>query len=204
MMKKSNYIVVGLSVIFLLITFLLETKFITSFDTVIYNLVTTNMNEFWTGFNRVFTFLSSTELIVSVCVILFGVFFYLKKRNISYFVVGSLALSTTVNNIVKLIVRRERPTVLELVEEGTFSYPSGHTMCATSLYLLLVYLVIKSDISKRLKIVLSVILSIIPFLVAISRIYLGAHFASDVIAAIILAIILLIVEVNLLVKKKWL
>lgn len=203
-MKKSNYIVVGLSVIFLLITFLLETKFITSFDTVIYNLVTTNMNDFWTGFDRVFTFLGSTEFIVSVCVILFGVFFYLKKRNISYFVVGSLAISTTVNNIVKLIVRRERPTVLELVEEGTFSYPSGHTMCATSLYLLLVYLVIKSDISKRLKIVLSVILSIIPILVAISRIYLGAHFASDVIAAIILAIILLIVEVNLLVKKKWL
>ena len=56
---------------------------------------------------------------------------------------------------------------------------------------------------KKYKIILSVIIGIIPILVMLSRIYLGAHFASDVIGACILSTIILLVATNIIEKRGW-
>ena len=55
----------------------------------------------------------------------------------------------------------------------------------------LIYFILKSKISKTYKIIFSVILCIIPLLVGISRIYLGAHFFSDVFGGALLSSMLL-------------
>ena len=65
-------------------------------------------------------------------------------------------------------------------------------MASVSMYGILMYLVIKSKLSKKYKILLSVFLCILPILIGISRIYLGAHFASDIIGALLLSTIILL------------
>lgn len=201
-MNKKNILVGILSLLFITLVILIKTNTIVSFDNFIYSIVTNKMSELLTSIYKVFTFLGSTAFIVGLCVFFFVLFILLKKNNIGYIITGCLIISTIVNNIIKIIIRRPRPEVLRLVIEKSFSFPSGHTMASVSMYGILLYLIIKSNLNKKLKWLLGIILSILPLLVGISRIYLGAHFASDILGGAIVSIILLLIETSLIAKYK--
>ena len=123
----------------------------------------------------------------------------LKKKDYAFKCAGILVISTLLNNIVKVIIRRPRPEYITVIE-STFSYPSGHTMASVTLYGFLIYYLFKTKISKSYKILFSILLGIIPFVVAISRIYLGAHYFSDVFGAMLLSLALL-TSIDLLYDK---
>jgi len=203
-MKKKNILIGILIVLFIVLTVLIKTHTIDSFDTSIYNIVILKMNDTITIINKIITFLGSTVFIVSLCVVLFFLFLFLKKKNIAFIIAGCLIISTIFNNVVKLIIRRPRPEVLRLVTEKSFSFPSGHTMGAVSMYGIILYLIIKSNLNKNVKWMLGIIFTVLPILVGISRIYLGAHFASDIIGGILLALALLLIETSIIAKNKWL
>ena len=203
-MNKKSIIACLLGIAFIILTILVKTNNLVNFDSSIYNLVTNGMNDGLTTFYKVCTFLGSTAFMVSLCVILFITFIILKRKDIAILEASVLIISTVVNNVVKLIIRRERPEVLKLVIEKSFSFPSGHTMASVTMYGILIYLINNSNLDKRLKIIFSIILGIIPILVMLSRIYLGAHYASDVIGACILSTTLLLIETMIVEKKGWL
>ncbi|WP_371866371.1 phosphatase PAP2 family protein [Duganella radicis] len=120
--------------------------------------------------------------------LLFGAFaLYLWRAQARYWL---LALAFAVpggmllNVALKHVFQRTRPVFEEpLVTLATYSFPSGHTTAATCFYGLLVsYLVIARPAwSVRLGTV-AVCLTMV-LLVALSRVYLGAHYVSDVLAA---------------------
>ena len=181
------------SILFIIITLLVKFDVVSKFDTFIYEIVTFKMTPLISNIFKSITFFGSTIFIV-LLVIFFLCAFILKKDNKKgYLVAFTLIVSTILNNVVKIIIRRARPTVLALVTETTFSYPSGHTMASVSMYGILVYLVSKSKLNKKLKIFLEIILGILPIIIGISRIYLGAHFASDVIGAMLLSTVLILI-----------
>ena len=190
-MKARKYLVIILSILFIFLTLLIKMDLVSEFDSFIYNLFT--INDTNTLIFKSITFLGSTLFVILLCIFFFILFKILKKKQ-GYILVGVVIISTIFNNIIKLLIRRERPLVLKLVIEKTFSFPSGHTMASVSLYGILIYLVLKSNLNKKLKVILSIMLGIIPLLVGISRIYLGAHFATDIIGGYLLASILLIIE----------
>lgn len=202
-MKKRISITSILLILFIAITVLIKTDIIVPFDDVIYKLVTFKMNDIITSIFKVFTFLGSTGFIIFLCVFFLVLSIILKKKNVGLIIDGVVIISTIVNNVVKVIIRRARPTVLALVTEKSFSFPSGHTMASTTMYGILLYLVLKSDMKKSYKVTLSIILGILPILVMLSRIYLGAHFASDVIGGYILSVAMLLIETYFIDKKKW-
>ena len=195
MKKYLNFIVAGILVIALIaIMVLIKNGGIVNFDKNVFNLVTANENIYLENMYRVFTFLGSTAFIVGACLAIFVIFIIIKKKEIGFVIVGSVVISTIVNNVIKLIFRRPRPEVRRLVVEKSFSFPSGHTMAAVTLYGILIFFVMKSKLNKVLKIAISIVLGLLPICVAVSRIYLGAHYASDVIGAAITSTALLLVE----------
>lgn len=203
-MKNRKWIILGLTLIFALLSILICTNIIKPFDTFMYELITFKMNDTFTNIYKVITFLGSTLFIILLCIFFFLLFIFLKKKNIGIIISSVLIISTIFNNLLKIIFCRVRPDVIKLVHESSYSFPSGHTMASVSMYGILIYILLKSNINKKLKVCLITFLSILPILVGLSRVYLGAHFISDIIGGFLVSIILLLIETYIIDKKKWL
>ena len=109
------------------------------------------------------------------------------EKTTAALVVTSLAAGFILSTLFKVQYARPRPDVFPpLVVEHSYSFPSGHTMAAVSFYGLLAIL-----LWQRGHRLLAVVAALWVLLVAFSRVYLGAHYPSDVLASLALGIILL-------------
>jgi len=201
MNKKTKYIILTLLVIsFFLMLWSVLTHRIDAFDTAVYNLVTINKCDTVTSIYKVITFFGSTAFMVALAIFFLVIFYKNKKGGI---IAVGLIISTIINNVIKPIVKRQRPIDLMMVEESTFSFPSGHTMAAVTMYGLLIYLVWQSKFDKKLKILFTILFGLLIVAIGLSRIYLGAHYASDVIASVIVSSIWLLIYISFIKNKKF-
>ena len=192
-MKKINkkiFIPISLLFLFIINTILVISNKVSLIDKSIHDFVIKFSSEITTSIMKIFTFFGSTIFIVILSIILFIIFIILKQKDKAFKTEGAIIISTIINNIIKIIIRRPRPEYITVVEK-TFSYPSGHTMASTTLYGILLYLLLKSNLNKTYKIGFGIILGNLPLLVGISRIYLGAHFFTDVFGGYLLSGIIL-------------
>lgn len=148
------------------------------------------------------TQLGSTAVIVGLNMFIIGVGY--TSNNEPLAIAGIVSLGTGIlGNGLKLLWRRSRP-VSDYVERmffKTYSFPSGHSSSSTLLYGMLAYLVAGIAIQPW-SIAAVGILAALPILVGLSRVYLGAHYASDVLAGWLLggaglAVIVFIVKPTL-------
>ena len=173
-------------------------------DNGVYNYLTTNRNVTMTNIFIILTFLGSTLYIVILNIAIFVYTILRKKYQYSLFLANSLT-SVLANNILKAIVQRPRPDVLRLVTETGYSYPSGHTMIAILFYGTIIYFLFKYKVKGKWLVTSVLVLLMIG--IAVSRIYLGVHYASDVIGGILIAISLILITTTLhesLIEKEWL
>ena len=202
-MKKNKLcIIISLLVIFIINTILVVCHKYERFDAFIHNSVMKLHSELTTRVMKTFTFCGSTAFIVGLALGLFIVIMIKKRKSVAFSTVGTLIVSTLANNIIKLIIRRPRPVYMTVVE-NTFSYPSGHKMASTTLYGFLIYLIVKSDMPRKYKIFYGTALGILILCVGMSRIYLGAHYFSDIFGGFILSLSLLLIFTCINDKKKW-
>ena len=191
-MKKRNIVVISLLLIFILITVLMLTGNISIFDDIIYNALFSIRNNFFDTFFKTITKLGNTITIIILVIILI---LTLKKED-KYLIGINVVTTVLTNQILKHIIRRERPPHLRLIKEGGFSYPSGHAMISIALYGMLIYIVNKNIKNKYLKITLTIILSLIILGIGLSRIYVGVHYPSDILSGYILSLVIIILVVN--------
>jgi len=107
---------------------------------------------------------------------------------------GAMIASTLTSLAVKGLVGRERPpedTMLVPGAETTASFPSGHTIGTATLLLVAGYLVCSRTPSVARIVAWGVATVVGTALVALSRLYLGYHFLTDVVAAVALAVVVL-------------
>lgn len=119
-----------------------------------------------------------------VAAIMVAAFFYFKygRWKFTLQTILVLLLSSLSNVVLKKVINRERPSLEHLVAVSTLSYPSGHSMSAMAFYGFLIYLSFRFSGSWWLKAAAFIGFGGLILLIGISRIYLGVHYPSDVIA----------------------
>ena len=90
--------------------------------------------------------------------------------------------SSALNELLKWIFQRDRPDIARLIEATGYSFPSGHAMASITLYGLLAYLVWLNMRDRPLRFFLTLTLALLVAAIGTSRIYLGVHYPSDVLA----------------------
>ncbi len=105
---------------------------------------------------------------------------YLKAFLVIFFTQGSYILVDFIKNL----IQRERPTL-----HAGYSFPSGHTTITMCFYGILIYLIMHYVRSQFWRIALSVFFGFMIFMVGLSRMWLGVHFPTDVLAGLFLGFI---------------
>ena len=120
----------------------------------------------------------------------------IKNKKIGISIFSNLVIITILNQLIKRILQRPRPTEYRIIEETGYSFPSGHSMVSMAFYGYLIYLIYKYVKNKYLKWISIVLLSILICSIGVSRIYLGVHYTSDVLGGFLLSISYLVIYIS--------
>lgn len=158
-----------------------------AFDLKIISCIQSLENEYLTVFYKMITIIADTYQ-SAIITILIVAFLYIKKyyREALFLAITMSACGIAIP-LLKNIFSRERPDFYRLIEISGYSFPSGHTTSATTMYLTLTIIVL-SIMNKLNKYFIFSIAVIGIVIIGSSRIYLGVHYPTDVMAGICLGI----------------
>lgn len=163
-------------------------------DIIGYKIISTFLiSDFATPIAKFITNFGGAIFIILLTVILIAV---IKNKKIGLSILTNLAIITILNQLLKRILQRPRPTEYRIIEESGYSFPSGHSMISMAFYGYLIYLIYKYVENKNVKWILISLLSILICLIGISRIYLGVHYASDVLGGFLISISYLVIYIS--------
>jgi undecaprenyl-diphosphatase len=192
--KRAVPAAVGFTV-FIMIAYFVATRDVLSLDSVlcesIYGMRSEGLTAFFTGI----TYLGNWQTITSVCVTLL----ILPQTRLGFGVPASVAaiLATLTQKALKLSFQRARPDLsLHLINQGGYSFPSGHSFTVLIFYGMLIWLCrnhMKNRVAANL---ITVLLSCLIALIGFSRIYLGVHFPSDVLGGWSLGFCILMILIS--------
>ena len=154
-------------------------------------------SDFATSFFKFITRIGDWYVIVGI--IILSLIFFKKYFKV---ITTNAVFITLVNQILKIIIQRPRPSDFQIISVSGYSFPSGHAMISTAFYGFVFYLIYKSNLSNKYKVLFGMIILILVILICISRVYLGVHYLTDVIAGSSLAVLYLTVYTYLLKTKK--
>ncbi len=149
-----------------------------------------------------FTYLGNTEIIfvVECCAILIFLMYH-RRRDIVLFM-GSVFAGQVVSFLFKTITERPRPEGGFLPILGSDSFPSGHALMAMVFYGLVAYLFTRSVRSSGKRVIILVGAGLLIFLIGFSRVYLGVHWLSDIVAGWALGGVLLALFISIFERTK--
>ncbi|MGN7941875.1 phosphatase PAP2 family protein [Bacillus sp. 7586-K] len=178
-MKKWFFLSV---ILFLGLAFLYRYEFIYLIDVKITLLFETLRTTLLTN---IFLFLSevgSIKYMFPIC-IFFTILLLYKKRIISALFLFILLFSVRwINSELKELFSRERPHFDAVYKEAFYSFPSGHSMNSIAIYSFICYLFIQYIESEKIRKFCIATTTILIGLIGMSRIYLGVHYLTDVLA----------------------
>lgn len=193
-LTKDNYKWIILSICLILFLSLAEDVFnkeIMQVDIIGYNFVKTYLvKKEITPIMKIVTFFGGATCLIGLTLVLF---ITIKNKKIGLLIGTNLIVITILNQIFKFILQRPRPTENRIINENGYSFPSGHSMISMAFYGFLIYLIYKYVKNKKLKYISITLISILIIFIGISRIYLGVHYTSDVLAGFLFSISYLII-----------
>ena len=197
MKKNIKWIICILSlIIFLILGYLVKTNNDLIIDTVIYNLISNIITDNLTYVIKFITFLGSATIVILITIIALII---LKNKKIGLFMALDLITITIFQYLLKAIFGRSRPIGINLIEESSYSFPSGLSLTAMAFYGFIIYLIYKSKL--KYKKVYIILLSLLILLIGLSRVYLGVHYITDVLGGFTFSLFYLIIFINILKKQ---
>jgi hypothetical protein len=145
-----------------------------------------NRGDLWDPFSGVFSRFGNTESVIAVCLLVVAVLWW-RTKDWRWSVVPLIAISlqATIFLFATIVVGRQRPPAIPMdASPPTSSFPSGHVGAATALYVSFLFLAQRID-RAWLRQVVSGLCVLIPLLVAVARLYRGAHHVSDVVIGLL-------------------
>ena len=191
-MMKGSFALLLFMIIGYIVKFYPE--MLVSFDQPIQTAIRGDLPETLTLLFRAITHLIDIPVIISWVLIVAFVFYRKQWKMESYLMLGNLALAGILIVTFKNIYQRPRPEILHLVEEKGFSFPSGHSLAVTIMVGTLIVIFsqrIKNTVWRK---IVPILLSLYLVSVLVSRIYLGVHYPSDVIASFCVGLGVLFME----------
>ena len=150
------------------------------------------ITDFATPIAKFITNFGGPIFLSTICIILFII---IKNKKIGLSIIMNIAIIAILNQVLKRILQRPRPTEFRIIEETGYSFPSGHSMVSMAFYGYLIYLIYKYIKNKYVKCIAIVLLSILICSIGISRIYLGVHYTSDVLGGFLISVSYLIIYI---------
>lgn len=174
---------------------------LTNLDQSILTFLVEKRSGFLTTIFSLFSFLGNWQFIVLAMVLL--VVILIVKKKLSFIapfilVVGGSGLVTFLG---KIYFHRPRP-LFSVFKETGFSFPSGHATVAVAFFGFLAFMMISLGWAKK-KSLIYTSSALLIILIGFSRMYLGAHYLSDVVVGYVVGLVFLFVSVFLLMKKKY-
>ena len=141
-----------------------------------------------------------SKFMLGLLLVISMIWLFVKRKDVwgmrLYFI--TVAGGGLLNLLLKNFFKRERPNINRIIEADGFSFPSGHSMGSMTYYGFLGYLVMRSKRKPLSKLGLGIFLCLVILLIGISRIYLGVHYPSDVVAGFIAGSVWLVICISLL------
>ena len=198
MKDKQTYLTKGsfALLLFMIIGYIVKfyPEMLVSFDQPIQTAIRGDLPETLTLLFRAITHLIDIPVIITWVLIVAFIFYRKQWKLESYLMLGNLALAGILIVTFKNIYQRPRPEILHLVEEKGFSFPSGHSLAVTIMVGTLIVILsqrIKNTVWRK---IVQILLSLYIVSVLVSRIYLGVHYPSDVIASLCVGLGVLFME----------
>lgn len=163
-------------------------------DIIGYKMVSTFLiSDFATPIAKFITNFGGAIFLIGLTVLLI---ILIKNKKIGLSIFANLVVITGLNQLLKRILQRPRPTEFRIVEETGYSFPSGHSMVSMAFYGYLIYLIYKYVKNKYIKWSLIVLLSCLIVGIGTSRIYLGVHYTSDVLGGFLISASYLVIYIS--------
>lgn len=188
--------------LFIALTILTLTNVISPLDNTIESFTIGIRNDKLTNMMIIITNLSRAYFLISASII---ILFVLKNKKHALLIIINLTIVFLSSQLFKFVFHRARPDGEHIVRALGYSYPSGHAMVSMAYFGFILYLINKKTTKKMHRIALTIITSLIIFLIGFSRIYLGVHYTSDVLAGYLLATAYLVIFLTSINKeeKQW-
>ena len=198
MKDKQTYLTKGSFALLLFVILGYIVKFypdmLIGFDQPIQTAIRGDLPDFLTILFRTITHLIDIPVIITWVLIVAFIFYRKQWKLESYLMLGNLTLAGILIVTFKNIYQRPRPEILHLVEEKGFSFPSGHSLAVTIMVGTLIVIFsqrIKDQLWKR---IVQILLGFYLLSVLVSRVYLGVHYPSDVLASLCVGLGVLFIE----------
>lgn len=148
------------------------------------------------------TFLGKHQFLIPANLILIFYFLLVTKQNWFSIRVITISISSLVLMLLlKQLFQRKRPLSPLLKAAKGLSFPSGHAIMAVTFYGLLIYILQHTIEIDWLRVVVTLLIVVLIFLIGFSRIYLRVHYASDVLGGFIIGSFWLLISLSII---KWL
>lgn len=158
-----------------------------AFDSWLTTIILSYRGDWLTGYFTFITRFGDRNAYIVFTLLLALFFLVIRKHNWKFIVqtILVLVLASLSNITLKRIIDRERPSLEQLVDVNSLSYPSGHSMSAMAFYGFLVFLCLRYKMRHWTRRVIVSLLVLVILSIGISRVYLGVHYPSDVAAGFI-------------------
>lgn len=138
-------------------------------------------------FTQIMTFFSiiGWDGLVFLAVLVVGFLVWKRHKHEAIFFFTAFAGGVVMNYFLKFYIARPRPFDQALTLESFYSFPSGHTMNSFVFYGMLSFFIFRFTRNKKISIFVSLACVLLILLIGVSRVYLGVHYPTDVLAGMV-------------------